>query len=98
GDFTGSFDFGDISHLMPAIHPMIGGIKGGLHTKDFRLTDPHLAYIVPAKLMALTVVDLLFDNASKARDLIDNFKPLMTKEEYLDFMEGNSRVIEKEGK
>ncbi len=95
GDFTGSFDFGDISHLMPALHPMIGGVEGGLHTKDFHITDPYLAYIVPAKLMALTVVDLLFDNASKARNLIDNFKPLMTKEEYLDFMEKSSRVIER---
>lgn len=95
GDFTGSFDFGDISHLMPALHPMIGGVKGALHTKDFHITDPYLAYIAPAKLMALTVVDLLFDNASKAGNLIDNFKPLMTKEEYLDFMEKNSRIIEK---
>ena len=94
GDFTGSFDFGDISHLMPALHPMIGGVAGGLHTKDFHITDPYLAYIVPAKLMALTVVDLLFDNAAKAKDLIADFKPPMTKKEYLDFMEKSSRVIE----
>ncbi|MCD6397440.1 MAG: amidohydrolase [Spirochaetaceae bacterium] len=95
GDFTGSFDFGDISHLMPALHPMIGGVKGGLHTKDFHITDPYLAYIAPAKLMALTVVDLLFDNAAKAQNLLADFKPRMTKEEYLDFMEKSSRVIER---
>ncbi len=95
GDFTGSFDFGDISHLMPALHPMIGGVKGGLHTKDFHITDPYIAYIAPAKLMALTVVDLLFDNAAKAQNLLADFKPHMAKEEYLDFMEKSSRVIER---
>ena len=25
GDFTGSFDFGDVSQLMPSLHPMIVG-------------------------------------------------------------------------
>ncbi len=95
GDFTGSFDFGDISHLMPALHPMIGGIEGGLHTKDFRLTDPKLAYITSAKLMALTIIDLLFDNAAKAKNIIDNFEPAMTREEYLSFMEKISQVIER---
>ena len=25
GDFTGSFDFGDISHIIPSLHPMTGG-------------------------------------------------------------------------
>lgn len=95
GDFTGSFDFGDISHLMPAIHPMIGGVKGGLHTKDFHITDPYLAYVIPAKLMALTVVDLLFNNAAKAQELLENFKPSITKEEYLLIMEKNFRIIER---
>ncbi|MGL4970662.1 MAG: amidohydrolase, partial [Cetobacterium sp.] len=32
GDFTGSFDFGDVSHIMPTLHPMFGGINGALHT------------------------------------------------------------------
>jgi len=45
--------------------------------------------------MALTVVDLLFDNAAKAQNLLADFKPHMTKEEYLDFMEKSSRVIER---
>lgn len=93
GDFTGSFDFGDISHLMPAIHPMIGGITGALHTRNFEVIDPELACIVPAKAMAMTVIDLLFDNAAEAKNILANFTPIMTKEEYLAFQENNDRTI-----
>jgi len=93
GDFTGSFDFGDVSHLMPTLHPMIGGVKGGIHTKDFKIVDEDLAYIVPAKAMAMTIVDLLFDGAKEAKTILDNFTPVMTKDEYLSFMESNDKVI-----
>ncbi len=92
GDFTGSFDFGDISHIMPALHPMIGGITGGLHTRNFRLADPETAYILPAKAMAMTVADLLFNNAAKAKTIISNFKPVMTREKYLSFLESVSKI------
>ncbi|MGL6168055.1 MAG: amidohydrolase [Fusobacteriaceae bacterium] len=92
GDFTGSFDFGDVSHLIPAIHPMIGGITGNLHTRDFKMVDDELAFIVPAKAMALTIVDLLLDEAQKAEKIIKKFKPKMTKKEYLDFMESQDKV------
>ena len=77
---------------MPAIHPMIGGITGNLHTRDFKMVDEELAFIVPAKAMALTVVDLLLDNAKSAKEIIENFTPKMTKREYLDFMEAQDKV------
>ncbi|MGB0405460.1 MAG: amidohydrolase, partial [Fusobacterium sp.] len=83
GDFTGSFDFGDVSHIMPTLHPMFGGITGALHTRNYKIVDEEKAYLYPAKAMALTVVDLLFDNANKANEILKDFKPLMTKEEYL---------------
>jgi amidohydrolase len=96
GDFTGSFDLGDVSHIMPTIHPMIGGVKGSLHTRDFETIDEDKAYIMPAKAMALTVVDLLYDDAANANAILDNFKPTMTKEEYLKFLESvdNMEVFE----
>lgn len=92
GDFTGSFDFGDVSHIMPAIHPMIGGIRGKLHTRDFKIIDEEQAYIVPAKAMALTVIDLLCDNAVVAKEILNDFKATMTKKEYIDFMESVDTV------
>lgn len=93
GEAGGSFDFGDVCHIMPAIHPMISGIEGALHTRDFHVTDPDLACIVPAKAMAMTIVDLLCDGAAGAHEVLDNFKPVMTKEEYLAFLESNDKTI-----
>ncbi len=92
GDFTGSFDLGDVSHIMPTLHPMFGGIKGELHAKDYQIIDENL-YLEPAKALALTVVDLLFDGAKAAKNVLKNFEPAMTKEDYLQFMDSNDRVI-----
>ena len=93
GDFTGSFDFGDVSHIIPTLHPMFGGVKGALHTRDYKIVDEEYAYLAPAKSMALTIVDLLFNNAEEGKEILKNFKPVMTKEEYLAFMESNDKTI-----
>ncbi len=53
-----------------------------LHSADFHVTDKYLAYVVPAKIMAYTVIDLLADGALLAKKIKDEFKPLLTKEEY----------------
>ena len=92
GDFTGSFDLGDVSHIIPTIHPMIGGVVGNLHTRDYRIVDWEKANILPAKAMALTVIDLLFDKAQSAKEILDDFTPVMTKEEYLKFMESVDKI------
>ncbi|UYI78082.1 MAG: amidohydrolase [Fusobacterium varium] len=93
GDFTGSFDFGDVSHIIPTLHPMFGGIKGALHTRGYSIVDEEYTYLAPAKSMALTVVDLLFNNAETGKEILKNFKPVMTKDEYLAFMESNDKTI-----
>lgn len=87
GDFTGSFDFGDLSQIMPAIHPMIGGVQGTIHAKDFCIVDKEVAYILPAKAMALTVVDLLWNKAKLANHILDTTSPPLTKSSYLQLMQ-----------
>lgn len=83
-DMVGSSDIGDISQLKPTIQPMVGGFDGALHSKEFKITDSNAAYIIPAKILALTAFRLLENDAKLGKDIIENFKPLMTKEEYLD--------------
>ncbi len=90
GDFTGSFDFGDLSHLMPALHPFFGGVRGDLHTREFKTEDQENAYILPVKALAMTVVDLLYNQAEKAEEIISDFEPELTKEEYLELLEAFS--------
>ncbi len=89
---SGSTDFGDISQIIPCIHPWIGGVSGSLHTKDYYISDEELAYIIPAKAMAMTLIDLLVDDAKIAKDIIKNFKPKFNKESYLDFMDKNTNT------
>ncbi len=92
GDFTGSFDMGDVSHLMPTIHPMIGGVKGNIHTRDFVTIDEEIAFIMPAKTLALSIIDLLYDDSKLGKEILKKFKPKMTKKEYLEFMEARDNV------
>ena len=39
---TGSTDMGDVSQLMPAIHPYVGGASGLGHGADYIVQDYHL--------------------------------------------------------
>lgn len=96
GDFTGSFDLGDLSHIMPTLHPMFGGIRGELHSKEYSIIDEENLCLEPGKALALTIIDLLFDDAKGAKKILENFAPTMTKEEYLNFMKSNDKVIKKE--
>ena len=94
---TGSTDMGDVSHIMPAIHPFAGGATGISHGNDYLIEDYQLAVINPAKAMAMTVVDLLADGAVKANEVLAKFKPQMTRQEYLDTMESLLNEEEYEG-
>ena len=80
GHRTGSTDMGDIAHLMPVIHPYVASAKGKTHGADFHIHEPQHAYLTPAKLLAMTAIDLLYDEAAQAREIIGEFKPAMTKD------------------
>ena len=84
---TGSDDFGDVATLMPLVHFSTGGYVGSLHNPGIRVEDEYLAYVVTAKIFALTAYRLMKDGAAKAKENIADYKPNMTKQEYLDFME-----------
>jgi amidohydrolase len=91
---TGSTDMGDISHVMPTLHPYMGGASGMGHGADFHITDPQLAYLGPAKALAMMAVDLLWGQGETARMIISKTKPRMTKAEYLAFQRSiNQRVL-----
>lgn len=86
GFLGGSFDVGDLAHLMPVLHPLVGGTRGPLHGKDFAVVDYEAAAVLPAKLLAMCAVDLLADGARLARDVIANYRAPLTKERYLALM------------
>ncbi|GAA0811224.1 amidohydrolase [Spirilliplanes yamanashiensis] len=55
---TASTDAGDLSALMPVLHPTHGGVTGVNHAASFRITDPYTAYVLPAIALAWTIADL----------------------------------------
>ncbi len=91
GHRTGSTDMGDLANVIPALHPYMGGARGGHHAADFEIADPRLAYLDSAKALALTAVDLLWDSGALAREVLRTSRPRMTKEEYLKFQRGLHR-------
>src|SRR5712691_11203517 len=88
GHRTGSTDMGDIAHLMPVIHPYVASALGKTHGADFRINEPEHAYLTPAKLLAMTAIDLLYADAAPARNIIADFQPVMTRDAYLAFERG----------
>ena len=88
GHFSASTDMGDVSHLMPVIHPFIGGTNGLLHTADFHVEDFNAAVLLPAKAFAMMLVDLLYDDAKEAKAILADFKPVLAKEEYISKLDG----------
>jgi metal-dependent amidase/aminoacylase/carboxypeptidase family protein len=88
GHRTGSTDMGDIAHMMPVIHPYVASALGKTHGADFRINEPEHAYLTPAKLLAMTAIDLLYADAAPAKQIIADFQPAFTKDSYLAFERG----------
>lgn len=79
----GSTDLGDVSHIVPAIHPYTGGATGSGHGTDYLVNDYEQAVINPAKAIAMTAIDLLANRAAMAKEVTAKSKPRMTKKQYL---------------
>ena len=86
GHRTSSTDMGDISMIMPAIHPYAGEWRGIGHTESFHWTDEKESFVEPAKTLAMNVIDLLYGDAGKAKE-IAAIKPYFSRKEYLDFLD-----------
>ena len=82
---------GDISQIIPSIHPYAGGVTGIGHGADYLVQDYTKAVINPAKAMAMTIIDLLSDGASVAKAVINKSKIPHTKKSYLELMRSFSR-------
>ena len=84
---AGSTDMGDVSHLMPVVHPWVGCVDGVLHGADYALRDGEVAYTKTPQVLALTIVDLLTNGAEKAEAICQAFKPQLDRDSYVKFMD-----------
>ncbi len=88
GHRTGSTDMGDVSQIMPVIHPYVAAATGNSHGNDYLVQDYELGVLTAAKAMAMTVVDLLADGGKRAAEIKDDYKAPLTKQGYLSLMRG----------
>ena len=80
----GSTDMGDVSAIMPAVHPHCNGSRGKGHGADYYIEDRRMACLLPAQCLAATAGLLLEDGAAAARRVVENARPRFpSKEAYL---------------
>jgi hypothetical protein len=85
---TGSTDMGDLSCIMPVVHPYAPGVSGRSHGSDYEVTDAETACVLNAKWQVNMASLLLRNNAERARKIIAEYKPLFeSKEAYLSYVD-----------
>ena len=88
---TGSTDMGDLSAIMPAVHPYAAGAVGTSHGNDYYVSDPERACVKNA-IWQITMLTLLLQNgAERAKSVIEGFTPAFTKEEFLAYQDSLAR-------
>lgn len=88
---TGSTDMGDVSQLMPVIHPYVEAASGVGHGKDYVVDDYDLGVLTASKIMAMTVIDLMTEGPRNGQSLMRGYKSALSKRDYLALLRGMSK-------
>ena len=80
----GSTDMGDLSQIMPVIHPYTGVASGTGHGIDYLVHDYTQAVVNPAKALAGTIVDLLCREDSPAKKILSDFNQDYSIKSYVE--------------
>ncbi len=67
---TGCSDMGDVSCVMPALHPHVGGAIGAGHSPQYQIADPYLACVVSAKWQVGMAALFLQEDAKRAKQVL----------------------------
>ena len=85
---TGSTDMGDMSCIMPTLHPYAPGAVGTDHGCDYYIKNPEKACVQNAMWQLQILTSLLENGAVKALEIINNYKPkFKTKAEFLKYQD-----------
>ncbi|MBO5281033.1 MAG: amidohydrolase [Clostridia bacterium] len=85
---TGSTDMGDLSAIMPVVHPYAAGAEGKSHGNNYKITDPVAACVTNAKWQVAMLTLLLENSAERAKRIISEFKPeFASKEDFLAYQD-----------
>lgn len=100
---SGSTDMGDLSAIMPVIHPYASGAVGMAHGADYFIQNPERACVDSAKWQLELARVLLSGGAERAKKIVADYKPLFaSKEEYFEYIDAIScdgdRIVYSDGK
>ena len=85
---SGSTEMGDLSAIMPVVHPYAGGGTGKAHGNDYEISDPDAACVENAKWQLAMLLLLLQDSGKRAKQIIDEFEPVFaSKDEFLAYID-----------
>ena len=73
---SGCSDVGDLSSVMPMIHPYVSGASGKSHGNDYFITDPETACVDSAKVQLCFLKLLLENGGERAKKVLQNFQPV----------------------
>jgi metal-dependent amidase/aminoacylase/carboxypeptidase family protein len=77
-------DTRDVANIIPLAGLGVSGIRGRGHSREYYIGDKENAFVNPAKIYAMTIIDLLYEGAVAAKRVIDEYKPMVLKEKYVD--------------
>ena len=90
-----STDMGDLSCVMPVIHPYVAGATGKSHGDDYRIDEPEKACILSAEAQVAVLTKLLQDDAKLAKYVAESYTaPYAGKEAF--FAEWDKFISDKE--
>lgn len=100
---SGSTDMGDLSCIMPVVHPYAPGAVGMVHGADYFIEKPERACVDSAKFQVELAYTLLSNEAERAKRIIAGYKPeFSSKEEYFEYIDAISsegdRIFYSDGK
>ena len=79
---------GDLSCVMPVVHPFVPGVTGRLHGSDFKITDPKDICLTSVKLQLGMLFILLSNNAERASRVVEEANLLFrNKQDYFSFLD-----------
>ena len=84
---------GDVSCIIPSLHPYVGGVEGIAHGKDYKVVDSKKICVNSASLQLGVAEELLSNGAIKAKEVIKNANlEFNSIEEYLAHKESIRKV------
>lgn len=104
---SGSTDMGDLSCLMPVVHPYAPGAEGTSHGTDYSVSDVDSACVKSAQWQLQMLCLLLENGGERAKKILSDFKPrfnsrdeyfkelsrLSSKSSRIKYSEGRAEIV-----